>query len=439
MVGLLLLLAGCDVPDQIQEVFRDPTSHERYAASLAQAGLDSTAAGGDWIGEGRRALAAPLAVDLPHREDGYLDPVTPTALGYRFPLRRGQRLRLDLVRDEVRPGRLFVDLFRIPGDSTSELFHELDLPPDSSTLEFDAPRTGDYLLRVQPELLRGGAFALELRVLPTLAFPVEGRDQGAILSRFGAERDGGRRQHRGVDIFAPRGTPVLAAEAGRVTRVDTTNLGGYVVWMTEERGGHRLYYAHLDRQLVTEGQRVRPGDTLGLVGNTGNARTTPPHLHFGVYRRGEGALDPYWFVEPQRTNVTPADSLARSLVGAWARARVDDVVVRASPSTRGETIERVERGAALQVLAASETFYRVRMPDGREGYAPQRSLQPATDALVMLASEPGIPIRVLPSDEAPLRRRVTDGESLPVVGLFERYGLVLDERGAEGWVPMAGS
>ena len=123
-----------------------------------------------------------------------------------------------------------------------------------------------------------------------LTFPVQGWQSRGIGSPFGTERDGGRRRHRGVDLFAPRGTPVLAAAAGRVWRVGWDDLGGRVVWQRDGAHGAWLYYAHLDRQLVHFGQRVSAGDMIGLVGNTGNARTTPPHLHFGVY--APEAIDP---------------------------------------------------------------------------------------------------------------------------------------------------
>ena len=121
-----------------------------------------------------------------------------------------------------------------------------------------------------------------------LAFPVDGVDGSAIWSGFGAERDGGRRAHRGVDIFAPRGTPVLAATDGWVTRVETTRVGGNVVWMQPLFGNMRVYYAHLHEQWVEPGDFVLAGQPLGAVGNTGNAITTPPHLHFGVYVRRPG-------------------------------------------------------------------------------------------------------------------------------------------------------
>ena len=126
--------------------------------------------------------------------------------------------------------------------------------------------------------------------LGCMTFPVQGGQSRGIGSPFGAERGGGLRRHRGVDLFAPRGTPVLAAADGRVWRVGWDPLGGRVIWQRDPKHGAWLYYAHLDRQLVRFGQRVSAGDVIGLVGNTGNARTTPPHLHFGVY--APGAIDP---------------------------------------------------------------------------------------------------------------------------------------------------
>ena len=65
-----------------------------------------------------------------------------------------------------------------------------------------------------------------------------------------------------------------------------------------------LYYAHLDQQLVSPGERVNAGEIVGTVGNTGNARTTAPHLHFGIYAVGRGAIDPYWFIAPAQTGRT---------------------------------------------------------------------------------------------------------------------------------------
>jgi peptidoglycan LD-endopeptidase LytH len=98
---------------------------------------------------------------------------------------------------------------------------------------------------------------------------------------------------------------VVSATDGVVTRVGEGGLGGRVVWVWNPARGLLLYYAHLDEQLVRTGEPVRRGDILGTVGNTGNARTTPPHLHFGIYHRGIGAIDPYWFIAPKQVTSPP--------------------------------------------------------------------------------------------------------------------------------------
>src|SRR5690606_16676185 len=110
-------------------------------------------------------------------------------------------------------------------------------------------------------------------------------------------RDGDVRKHEGVDIFSSRGTPVVAASPGWVRRVGDNRLGGKVVWINNRELGISQYYAHLDSQLVRSGQQVNAGDTIGLVGNTGNAITTAPHLHFGIYKSGRGAVNPFPFLQ----------------------------------------------------------------------------------------------------------------------------------------------
>ncbi|HVG06000.1 MAG TPA: M23 family metallopeptidase [Burkholderiaceae bacterium] len=139
-----------------------------------------------------------------------------------------------------------------------------------------------------------------------LPLPVQGVSMRTVRDTYGAPRPGDR-THRGVDIFAPRGTPVVSSTRGIVARIGENSLGGTVVWVLGP-GGDRHYYAHLNSvAAITTGQRVVPGDVLGTVGTTGNARGTPPHLHYGVYRRALGAINPFPLLvdTPVRAKPTP--------------------------------------------------------------------------------------------------------------------------------------
>ncbi|RNF30963.1 peptidase M23 [Massilia aurea] len=124
-----------------------------------------------------------------------------------------------------------------------------------------------------------------------LPVPVEGVRQRALRDTWGGARSEGRK-HEGIDIFAKRGTPVVSSTEGIVSQVGTNRLGGLVVWVLGP-GGQRHYYAHLDSYSDVEpGMRIEAGRVLGYVGDTGNAKGTPPHLHYGIYDTG-GAINPY--------------------------------------------------------------------------------------------------------------------------------------------------
>lgn len=125
----------------------------------------------------------------------------------------------------------------------------------------------------------------------SLPVPVRGVAVSDIADSWGAAR-GGARSHEGVDIFAERGTPVTSTTRGVVGSVRESGLGGRQVWVRGP-GMENHYYAHLDGWAagLTDGDVVWPGDLLGFVGDSGNARGTPPHLHYGIYADG-GVLDP---------------------------------------------------------------------------------------------------------------------------------------------------
>jgi peptidoglycan LD-endopeptidase LytH len=307
LAPLTLIPLACDLADSdsIGRPYLPRSAHQAYGYSLIQARLTQAALGRDWLTAGEQALEQPAVVALPHAADVGFDASTAAAWGYRISGRAGQRIRAEVRVEALERVEMFVDVFRV---NAGALAHIATAPPtpalaegaEKHAVEWQVLEPGDYIVRVQPELLRAGAVRVEIRAAPLLAFPVTGVDRRAIQSGFGAERDGGARVHRGVDIFAPRGTNAVAALDAWVSRVDTTSRGGNVVWLQPLFGEMRLYYAHLDTQLVKPGQFVQSGEVVGTVGNTGNARTTPPHLHFGVYlrRRGMrgGATDPTDFL-----------------------------------------------------------------------------------------------------------------------------------------------
>ncbi|HVL67751.1 MAG TPA: M23 family metallopeptidase [Vicinamibacterales bacterium] len=294
LVCLLVFAAACRGAGTPAFLTRG-TPHEQYARSLEQAGLADTALARDWLAAAARALAEPKNARLPLTNEVTHEPARPSAYGYRLELPRGRVLRVKLTITGDEPALVFIDLFEArPGDEPPRRL--ASAAKGSTTLEHEIERDGTYVLRIQPELLRGGTLRIGQRTTAALTFPVRGRTSAAVGSFFGDPRDNNRREHHGIDIFAPRHTPVVAAAGGIVTSVGTSNLGGNVVWVWDPRRGQSHYYAHLEKQAVTPGTRVEAGDVIGYVGNSGNARGTAPHLHFGIYSRGEGPIDPLPFV-----------------------------------------------------------------------------------------------------------------------------------------------
>ncbi len=152
----------------------------------------------------------------------------------------------------------------------------------------------------EAERLRFGMRARYAAVLPlffakvgaevdaALLMPVDGVRVQQVSDTWGAARAGGR-SHEGVDIFAPTGTPIRSAAPGFVYSIESLSLGGNSITVVGG-GGRRYFYTHMSAfaEDLREGQHVASGTVLGYVGNSGDAATTPPHLHFGVY---EGPAD----------------------------------------------------------------------------------------------------------------------------------------------------
>lgn len=370
---LALLVSGCQLPEAVRRMSDvAPTPHERYGHALREAGLDETALGREWLAAADTSLRAAHTITLPFREVGYYDRSEARAVAWTFDLREGARLSVDVSKEGL-PAQLFLDLFEVTGDTARPFRHRVAAPVDSG-ISHEARETATYVLRLQPELLRSGKFEISIRIAPMLAFPVQGKGNNAVQSFFGAARDGGAREHHGIDIFAPRGTPVLAVADGYVRSTRPSNLGGKVVWLADERRSQSIYYAHLDSAAVGEGMRVQVGDTVGFVGNTGNARTTSPHLHFGIYRRGRGPIDPFPYVRLV-TAQPPALRADTLRLGARASTSVASSVVRVAPLANADTLRRVSRDTPVWVMGAAGSWYRVQLEDGTAGYVASTSIR----------------------------------------------------------------
>ena len=124
------------------------------------------------------------------------------------------------------------------------------------------------------------------------AFPVKA--PYSFVDTYLAPR-AGYRKHQGVDVFAMSGTPVYAVVNGVIEEKGVNPLGGNKLWIRSPGDNWRYYYAHLAGYGpgISNGARVRKGQLIGYVGNTGNAMTTPPHLHFEAHVPSGAATNPY--------------------------------------------------------------------------------------------------------------------------------------------------
>lgn len=125
-----------------------------------------------------------------------------------------------------------------------------------------------------------------------LMVPVEGISPGELRDDFRAPRASGA--HRALDILAPRGTPVLSADDGRVLRMSENRAGGITLYAVDSNERLVYYYAHLQgyRAGLRAGDSLRKGDVIGYVGTSGNAPAHVPHLHFQVMRLDDARR--YW-------------------------------------------------------------------------------------------------------------------------------------------------
>lgn len=354
---LSLVLVACDGPAGLL-----PTPHQRYQDGLIAAGLDDSRAGSEWLQAAAEALQNPHTVPLPYQEQLWQQRGEVRAEAWAFRLNAGESAEILFHPSPASEAGWFIDLFRAHGANPNDTAsgpgpdhspdHLFSMEPPYAARQYRADSSGWLILRVQGELLLEGGAEVVINRQAAMTPPLA----GPVSSPFGAPRDGGRRQHHGVDIFAPRNTPVKAAADGVISRVGNSPRGGRHIW--QRSGSRRLYYAHLEDFAVRRGQRVKAGQTIGYVGNSGNASTTAPHLHFGVYDRWRGPVDPEPLIR-QTTPRTLADQAPPDEAPRYAQVAVARANLRAGPGLDNPVVRRLQQSERLQVLGYSGSWARV--------------------------------------------------------------------------------
>ena len=413
---------------------KGPSSHEEFARQLEANGLGQTAMGQRWLQSARAALTEPLAVVPPYAESGGFLAHRAGALGLIFEALDGQTLHLAFERRGEPAGRIFVEVFYVR-EPLSEARHVRlrGLGPQESSLEVPLPYDGKYIVRLQPELLIDTLYSLRLELDAAVPFPVE-IETDAVGSFFGDPRDAGSRLHEGIDIFAPRNTPVVAVAAGRATARKTPR-GGNVVWL--RTANRSYYYAHLEKAAFNGIREVSTGEVIGYVGNSGNAVTTPTHLHFGVYRRGYGPMDPLPRLAARVFDAAPPEV---EFSPRHVRTHAGRLNLRAEPDTSSEVLEQLEAGSIVKTSAIRGDWLRVTTPADLSGWIHKDYQEDALPVRRWHAVAPTLLLDSLTSDARPVALVDADDE-LGVIGNYATHVLVRDADGEkEGWIagPIAG-
>lgn len=201
--------------------------------------------------------------------------------------------------------------------------------------------------------------------------------------------------------------------------------------MRPENAFYSLYYAHLDSQIAVEGQRVKTGDVIGLVGNTGNAQFTVPHLHFGVYTNN-GAVDPLYFVKNDYKD-PPKLSVSLSNLNTWMRSGKNvKLYLDQSPGT--SNFLSLDDNTLLKPEAGTGNTYRVILPDGKKGFIAGGLITSVNKPIRRLSVKKALPLLSKPDISGLHKKMLVTGDKINILAAFNNFYFVSDKDNLEGWV-----
>ncbi len=361
LILFLAVLTGCSKLNKATDLLTNPTAKERYQRDFGISDELFLL----WEDQVQIALKDSVEVDLPFLQTGHFKPRNFPVYSYNLNLKTGEELDVIVETDSV-TDLVFIELYELQNDSlkTYKKIADSDYGMLNFSKEIEQP--GTFKIIVQPGIETSTPFTIKMKTTPVYAFPVAGGKNTNIQSFWGAVRDGGRRSHEGVDIFAPRGTPVVAVTNGRIASSGEKGLGGKQVWLRDPDRGQSLYYAHLDSIAPLGNSRVKTGDTIGFVGNTGNARTTAPHLHFGIYKGYRGAIDPLAFIfQLDDPSFDPTEDVPEAY-NLITRSKAN---LRDSPNSQNSTVIGSSSAQdTLRLLGKTAEWYHVRTPENMAAF-----------------------------------------------------------------------
>ncbi len=370
---------------------------------------------------------------MPYCETGYFTDNRANGIGLRFTAKRGQKINISLQKKISENFTTYLDLWQTYPVSENRSPKFLSAADTSNlALEYLVNEDSNFIVRIQPELLKQGEYTLTISAGPSLAFPIPQNVKSSIISLFGTGRDNGGRKHEGIDILAPKHSPAVASANGIITRVSENALGGKVIFLKPDNATYSLYYAHLDSQIAKEGQHVKAGDILGLTGNTGNAKFTVSHLHFGIYTNNNVAVDPLYFVKSDFKEQLKT-SLPLSKLNTWMRSG-KNIKFYLDQFVTGTNFIVIDENTLVRPEAASGSLFRVVLPDGKKGFVTALSITSASKPLKHFILKKPMSLLSNPDATAPQKKLLAQGEKINVLASFNDYYFINDKENTEGWV-----